>query len=215
MGEAPTLPGELAKLVAPGEERRSRSFLPGKLLGRTAVVLAMVLAVFWYITPLHEALEKFVGFSLQPLWLWNTLLLGIPVLIAIAQVAAEWVAERKRRQAPALAVKTQEVQPGYFRIGPYTAEDRDRFRRDDRVHEKILDWIKRADAAQLYLTGDSGSGKSSVLNAYVLPALRARLDGRRGARLAGPGDRAQRRDRQARRGAEMETGRGQDLARAA
>jgi hypothetical protein len=176
MGEAPTLLGELAKLVAPGEESINaiRSFLPGKLLGRTAAVLAIVLAVFWYITPLHEALEKFVGFSLQPVWLWNTLLLGIPVLIAIAQVTAEWQAERKRKQAQALAVKVYAVPEGYFRIGPYldTAEDRAKFDRADRIHEKVLAWIKRADATPLYLTGDSGSGKSSVLSAFAMPALR-------------------------------------------
>ena len=176
MGEAPTVPGELAKLVAPGEEniKAIRSFLPGKLLGRTAVVLAMVLAVFWYITPLHETLEKFVGFPLQPLWLWNTLLLGIPVLIAIAQVTAEWAAERKRKQAQALAVKVDAVPEGYFRIGPYldTAEDRTKFDRADCIHEKVLAWIKRADATPLYLTGDSGSGKSSVLSAFALPKLR-------------------------------------------
>ena len=35
-----------------------------------------------------------------------------------------------------------------------------------------MDWLSRADAMPLYLTGDSGSGKSSVLNAYVLPELR-------------------------------------------
>ena len=176
MGEAPTVAGELAKLVAPGEEnvKAIRSFLPGKLLGRTAVVLAMVLAVFWYITPLHEALEKFVGFSLQPLWLWNTLLLGIPVLVAIAQVTAEGIAERHRKQAQALAVKIDAVPEGYFRIGPYldTAEDRAKFDRADRIHERVLDWLKRADTTPLYLTGDSGSGKSSVLNAYALPELR-------------------------------------------
>ena len=36
----------------------------------------------------------------------------------------------------------------------------------------MLAWLKRADATPLYLTGDSGSGKSSVLNAYALPELR-------------------------------------------
>ena len=110
MAEAPTLPGELTKLLAPADEdvKAIRSLLPGKLLGRTAVVLAILLVVFWYITPLHEALAKFVGFSLQPPWLWNSLLLGIPILIAIAQVVAEWAAERKRKQAQALAVKVEE-----------------------------------------------------------------------------------------------------------
>ncbi len=73
-----------------------------------------------------------------------------------------------------MAVKTEAVREGYFRIRPYldTADDRAKFDRADRIHEKVLDWIKRADAIPLYLTGDSGSGKSSVLSAFVLPALR-------------------------------------------
>src|SRR5208337_5661740 len=80
----------------------------------------------------------------------------------------------ERRQAQALAVKTEAVQEGYFRIGPYldTADDRAKFDRADKAHEKVLDWLSRADAMPVYLTGDSGSGKSSVLNAFVLPALR-------------------------------------------
>jgi hypothetical protein len=71
-------------------------------------------------------------------------------------------------------VKVDAVPEGYFRIGPYldTAEDRAKFDRADRIHEKVLEWIKRAATTPLYLTGDSGSGKSSVLNAYVLPELR-------------------------------------------
>jgi hypothetical protein len=67
-------------------------------------------------------------------------------------------------------------QSGYFRIGPYlnTAEDRAKFDRADRAHEKVLSWIERSAGMPLYLTGDSGSGKSSLLNAFVLPALRDR-----------------------------------------
>jgi Leucine-rich repeat (LRR) protein len=151
-----------------------RSFLPGKVLGRTAALLALVLPVLFYITPLDQALKNFLGFPLEPQWLWHSVLLGVAVLVVIAQLIAEWHADWARRQALALAVKTEAVQEGYFRIGPYlgTADDRAKFDRADRVHEKVLEWIKRADAVPLYLTGDSGSGKSSVLNAYVLPALR-------------------------------------------
>ena len=71
-------------------------------------------------------------------------------------------------------MKVDAVPEGYFRIGPYldTAEDRAKFDRADRAHEKVLAWLKRADATPLYLTGDFRLGKSSVLNAYALPKLR-------------------------------------------
>ena len=36
----------------------------------------------------------------------------------------------------------------------------------------MLKWLENATVLPLYLSGDSGSGKSSLLNASVLPALR-------------------------------------------
>jgi hypothetical protein len=73
-----------------------------------------------------------------------------------------------------LAVKTGVEQTGYFRIGPYQDRDEDRakFNRPDRAEDKVLDWIEKSTQVPLYPTGDSGSGKSSLLNAFVLPKLR-------------------------------------------
>jgi len=74
-----------------------------------------------------------------------------------------------------MAVQASAEQTGYFRIGPYldTPEDRKAFRRPDRADAKVRAWIETTASAVLCLTGDSGSGKSSLLNASVLPALRA------------------------------------------
>jgi hypothetical protein len=176
MGEASTLAQESPKLLTldKADVKAIRSFLPGKVLGRTAALLALVVLVLGFATSVDLGLERFLGFPLEPRWLKQTLLFGIPVLIVGAQIFAEWRAERSRRRAQALAVQTDAVQDSYFRIGPYrdTAEDRAKFDRADKAHEKVLDWLSGADAMPLYLTGDSGSGKSSVLNAFVLPALR-------------------------------------------
>jgi hypothetical protein len=92
----------------------------------------------------------------------------------VAQVVVEWRAERTRRSMQILAVKPGAEQTGYFRIGPYqnTPEDRAKFRRADHAENKALEWIKNSDRVPLYLCGDSGSGKSSLLNAFVLPVLR-------------------------------------------
>ena len=176
MGDAPTVAAVSPKLLELDKEdvNAVRSFLPGKILGRTAVVLALGVLCLRFHEPFNVGIGQFIGFQLEPRWLKNTLLFGIPVLIVGAQIAAEWAAERKRRQSQALAIKIEAVPESYFRIGPYldTAEDRAKFDRADRIHEKVLDWLKRADAIPLYLTGDSGSGKSSVLNAYALPGMR-------------------------------------------
>jgi hypothetical protein len=176
MGDAATAAAGSPKLLELDKEdvKAVRSFLPGKVLGRTAALLALVVLVLGFAGSLDVAVEKFLGFPLEPPSLKYAVLIGLPVLIVGAQILAEWTAERKRKQAQALAVKVEAVPEGYFRIGPYldTAEDRAKFDRADRIHEKVLAWIKRAGATPLYLTGDSGSGKSSVLNAYALPELR-------------------------------------------
>src|SRR5580692_1846260 len=176
MGDAPTVAAVSPKLLELDKEdvNAIRSFLPGKILGRTAALLALGVLCLRFHELFNVGMGQFIGFQLEPRWLKNTLLFGIPVLIVGAQIAAEWAAERKRRQSQALAIKIEAVPEGYFRIGPYldTDEDRAKFDRADRIHEKVLDWLKRADAIPLYLTGDSGSGKSSVLSAYALPELR-------------------------------------------
>jgi hypothetical protein len=176
MGDAPTAAAATQKLLELDKEdvKAVRSFLPGKVLGRTAALLALVVLVLGFAGSLDVGLEKFLGFPLEPHWLKYAVLIGLPVLIVGAQIAAEWAAERKRKQAQSLAVKIDAVPEGYFRIGPYldTAEDRAKFDRADRAHEKVLTWLKRVDATPFYLTGDSGCGKSSVLSAYALPELR-------------------------------------------
>ena len=107
-------------------------------------------------------------------WLYYGLLIGLPFLVVVVQALVEWRAERGRRALQALAVQVGAEQSGYFRIGPYlnTAEDRAKFSRMDRTQTKVLEWIERSACIPLYLTGDSGSGKTSLLNAFVLPALR-------------------------------------------
>jgi hypothetical protein len=100
--------------------------------------------------------------------------LGLAFIAVVAQLIVEFRAERNRRSLKALAVQTGVEQSSYFRIGPYlnTAEDRAKFSRADRAQDKVLDWIERSAFVPLYLTGDSGSGKTSLMNAFVLPALR-------------------------------------------
>lgn len=154
-----------------------RSFLPGKLLGRTAAILSLAVLVLVFAGAADRAL-KFLGADLTPLpWAAHYgLLIGLPVLAVAAQLAMEWRSSRVRRQLQALAVRVDAVPSGYFRIGPYlnTEEDRAKFTRADLAHEKVLTWLERSVSTPLYLTGDSGSGKSSLLSASVLPALRNR-----------------------------------------
>ncbi len=119
MGDAPTVAAVSPKLLELDKEdvNAVRSFLPGKILGRTAAVLALGVLCLRFHELFNVGIGQFIGFQLEPWWLKNTLLFGIPVLIVGAQIAAEWAAERNRRQSQALAIKMEAVPEGYFRIG--------------------------------------------------------------------------------------------------
>jgi Leucine-rich repeat (LRR) protein len=165
----PTLDEEDLKAV--------RHFLPGKLLSRTAALLSLVLLVLGTTTAIDQALKRLMGVDLSATpWLRFGLLLGLPLLAVSAQLLVEWQAERNRRARQGLAVQPGAEQSGYFRIGPYlsTAEDQASFHRVDGAHQGVLNWLEKSQYVPLYLTGDSGSGKSSLLNASVLPVLRNR-----------------------------------------
>jgi Leucine-rich repeat (LRR) protein len=172
-GSGPHLPK--LPLLDKQDIKAIRSFLPGKVLGRTAALLSLVLVLLYVAAAVDEKLKALLDANLpEAPWLHATLLIGLPSLVVAIQLWIEWRAARDRRALQSLAVKAAAVPQGYFRIGPYldTAEDRKQFDRADNAHEKVLDWIRRSAALPLYLTGDSGSGKSSLLTAFVLPALR-------------------------------------------
>src|SRR5215469_10575405 len=47
-----------------------------------------------------------------------------------------------------------------------------RYTRADGMHAAVLDWCRKTNESILILTGLSGTGKSSLLTAFVIPALR-------------------------------------------
>jgi Leucine-rich repeat (LRR) protein len=97
-------------------------------------------------------------------FLWTT----VPRLV-------EW--RRKRvfivtAQKDAATPKGSEGAEPYFLIGPYGEEQRTRYTRADGMHVTVLRWLQKTDERILILTGSSGTGKSSLLNAFVIPEVR-------------------------------------------
>jgi len=109
-----------------------------------------------------------------PDWARVGISFALPLAVLIIWLILEIINVRKRELARMLAVRTGDIQSGYFRIGPYTASEGDtaKFDRADKAHKKVLDWLLHAHSLPLYLSGDSGSGKSSLLTSSVIPALR-------------------------------------------
>jgi hypothetical protein len=98
---------------------------------------------------------------------------GGPLLFALLFITLpNWLARRRERRLIEQGISGTLEDPAYFRIRPYEAQDRERFWRPDGAHEEVLNWLLSAQDPVLYLTGRSGTGKSSLLNAWVLPKLK-------------------------------------------
>jgi hypothetical protein len=92
----------------------------------------------------------------------------------------------KRRKIK-LGLITGATQPGYFQLSARV--DEESFQRADGKHNEVFKWLKQPPGRVLYLTGSSGTGKSSLLTAWVLPKLER--EGVKVIRLRGYQDPAQ------------------------
>src|SRR5258707_9533798 len=107
-----------------------RSFLPGKLLGRTAALLSLALIVLSFAIALNARLRQFLNIELG-LWTYGILIGAF--LQSVAQVVLAWCADRNCRMLQALAIKPVTEQTDYFRIHSYlnTALERANLRLPD------------------------------------------------------------------------------------
>jgi uncharacterized protein (UPF0264 family) len=60
----------------------------------------------------------------------------------------------------------------YFYVGPYSESRRQRYDRADGVHKEVLTWLRGTREPVVVLSGLSGTGKISLLEAFVIPELR-------------------------------------------
>jgi Leucine-rich repeat (LRR) protein len=80
-----------------------------------------------------------------------------------------------RRRRKVIAIPESSLRgPTTFRLRPYEEADHADFDRPDKVHHEALRWLEQASEPFLYMTGFSGTGKSSLLHAWLVPELAAR-----------------------------------------
>jgi hypothetical protein len=92
------------------------------------------------------------------------------LFVVVGKVAMPAIEQRRR----ARIIKLPEgalIGPKLFRLRPYDEGDHDAFDRPDAAHHDALRWVRVADDRFLYLTGFSGTGKSSLLHAWLVPEL--------------------------------------------
>jgi hypothetical protein len=101
-----------------------------------------------------------------PWWVRPLVAVAPLVFVFFGHTVPALIDQRRRRRLKEIS---GELKPGYFRLSP--REHEEGFARADNKHEEILRWVKERRAPVLYLTGQSGSGKSSILSAWVVPRL--------------------------------------------
>lgn len=137
-----------------------------------------------YFVSLVAALSAFLAFQAFVIsklgWLdWTAWFAFVPPVIVLFWTTVPRLFELRRKrvfietaQKDAATPKSTEGAEPYFLIGPYGEEQRGRYTRADGMHVTVLRWLQKTDEIILVLTGSSGTGKSSLLNAFVIPELR-------------------------------------------
>jgi hypothetical protein len=131
--------------------------------GISGLFLALGTATASYI-----ALRKSVA---APEYLPEAIVALVLMAFYFLYVHPEWREERKRYRLSVDGIRGQIVDPTYFRLTPYQADDKDHFTRPDDAVKAAIKWITGASVPLLYLSGQSGVGKSSLVNAAIVPSL--------------------------------------------
>jgi hypothetical protein len=110
-------------------------------------------------------------------WVADTVAVIPPLLVFVCQTLPRLI---KQRQQQLLVESSQRdlanrqppvTEADYFYIGPYPAFRRPRYDRADGVHREVLSWLKGTKETVTVLSGSSGTGKTSLLQAFVIPEL--------------------------------------------
>lgn len=104
-----------------------------------------------------------------PLWGGIALLCAFPLAALVFSTLPTWLDQRRITRYAEL---TGPLEKGYFSLRPREQDDETGFDRADQAHQDILRWLEKRVDPVLYLTGASGTGKSSLLVAWVLPKLK-------------------------------------------
>ncbi len=147
------------------------------VIGKATIYLA---AIVGYIKVAPPGADAFVAFcqKLNVTHWQGGVILSLPVALVLFDLGRVWLRRRREHQLRLRGAQAApSFRPGYFRLRPFDGTESDRGAyaeraRPDGLEDELVDWIASRSDAVLYLTGESGTGKSSLLAASVLPRLR-------------------------------------------
>lgn len=95
-------------------------------------------------------------------------IVALPLLFALLFNLLPTLRRRRERAFRPIFDSTKKAEPAYFQTGPRVDDPYGFFAAG---YERFLDWTRQPKAPVLHLTGLSGSGKSSLIEAYLKPRL--------------------------------------------
>jgi Leucine-rich repeat (LRR) protein len=101
-----------------------------------------------------------------------------PLLVFLCQTLPRLINEHRYRvlvetsKRESVNLRATVTLADYFSIAPYSESRRQRYDRDDGLHKEVLTWLKGTRESVVILSGLSGTGKTSLLQAFVIPELR-------------------------------------------
>jgi hypothetical protein len=145
----------------------ARTWLIG-VIGYLGAATALILALSRF----REQAEKLFGHQFFGFWF---ILASLPLFgVFVSHTLPILVSRRRDARLKSWGVTIRERTAfDYFRTTPYqsNAQDRARYTRADGMHHAVKKWIYECSEQILFLSGTSGSGKTSLLSAYALPEL--------------------------------------------
>ncbi len=158
-GRLPVKPGDGKGTASKPLRRESRSL---------AIYIGAILIFFMTLAVLSDDLR---GVMITNLWI-PLLIVLVPVIIIIPDAIAHINRHKRKKKIEEVGISGRIRDPEYFRTYPYeTIPEYMKEFRADGAHEKAFKWIARSTEPLLFFSGQSGTGKTSILQAYVSPML--------------------------------------------
>jgi hypothetical protein len=160
------------------KKKESKSDSPFSVLGRWLTETKQYLVAFAASIAAFGVLQHQIAKIDWTNWVADIVAVSPPLLVFLWKTLPRLIKEHRGRMLVESS-KSEIVNPrpavteaDYFYIGPYPESRRQRYDRADGVHKEVLSWLKGTKEPVVVQSGLSGTGKTSMLEAFVIPELR-------------------------------------------
>jgi hypothetical protein len=159
------------------KEKEPKSDSPFKVITRWFTEGKQYLIAFSLSIAAFDKLQSQIARLDWSNWVADTVVVIPPLLVFVCQTLPRLIKQRRERllvessQRDIANPQPPATEADYFYIGPYPPSRRPRYDRADELHKEVLNWLKGTKETISVLTGFSGTGKTSLLQAFPIPEL--------------------------------------------